>query len=436
MGNRIKFSSVLMLAMAFLLIMPAVTGAFTEGLSKAPGWSSDFDLKVPGMKFVGPKSGKNPVAENAKVINSWGYGARDIEEIKDLLPEEFYNCLKHPEIWGNFRINEVAPFPMGGPLWKKYQEATEKNKGTVSLDERGGLVNYKVGCPFPDADYAKEPVKLMQNFEKKFWTDDRDVTGWVRNVDRAGNNRNALVDNIILFLDNRLVVDPKPVYTPNPAGLQYIHVLVFPYPYRVAGTIGLTYRYRDPEKDDNMWMYIPSMRRVRRMSTAQRQDRLPFGMAYIYDTNEGFQGKESKWDWKYLGKKEMLVPMKTQWSSQYDLDGYFTGVDLNYQRVNMHVIEGRPHQAVTLSKIKLYVDPETFFTPYGINYDIKGRAWFFQFYGWAVDKNWYMNEVNMFSVDLLRQYVTNCDCMNYITNEGKTIKDYSMETLKAKFLQR
>ena len=52
--------------------------------------------------------GPMPQFVNQKVIKSWGYTTgNSFDEIKDLLPgNAFYEvCLKHPEVWGDFRIN-------------------------------------------------------------------------------------------------------------------------------------------------------------------------------------------------------------------------------------------------------------------------------------------------------------------------------------------
>ncbi len=35
-----------------------------------------------------------------------------------------------------------------------------------------------------------------------------------------------------------------------------------------------SYRYLDPDKQDDSWLYLPSLRRVRRLSAAQRSDAL------------------------------------------------------------------------------------------------------------------------------------------------------------------
>jgi len=129
--------------------------AFEHTGEKAPGWELASEDRITYFEAVDATLYRTETVqvpdeiENQKIINSWGYKARNVDEIKDLLPGPFYNILKHPEIWGEFRINETAYIPNKGIRYKQYKEATEKYKGTCSVDEEGWLLNYKAGCPFP-----------------------------------------------------------------------------------------------------------------------------------------------------------------------------------------------------------------------------------------------------------------------------------------------
>ena len=77
-------------------------------------------------------------------------------------------------------------------------------------------------------------------------------------------------------------------------------------PFDLKGIGALEYRYIDPAKQDDTWLYVPSLRRVRRLSTAQRSDaalrpghrsRLATGATTV--TSPGRNGS-------YLGEKDML----------------------------------------------------------------------------------------------------------------------------------
>src|SRR5439155_17051650 len=75
-----------------------------------------------------------------------------------------------------------------------------------------------------------------------------------------------------LYYNGRLVVDPKPEM-PNASGSrfqEFVGPILAPYDLKGVGL--LTYRYIDPAKPDASFLYLPVLRRVRRLSTAQRSD--------------------------------------------------------------------------------------------------------------------------------------------------------------------
>ena len=105
MGKRtvLWMAFVGMACMSFLVSNVRQSLAF-EIPEKIPGnyegkWYGIFCTDVDPKDMVGVAYGE--AFPDQKIINSWGYKAKPIEEIKDLLPEQFYNMCKHPELWGN-----------------------------------------------------------------------------------------------------------------------------------------------------------------------------------------------------------------------------------------------------------------------------------------------------------------------------------------------
>ena len=76
-------------------------------------------------------------------------------------------------------------------------------------------------------------------------------------------------------------------------------------PFDLKGVGALGNRYIDPGKQDDSWLYLPSLRRVRRLSTAQRSDAL-FGQDTDVDSYYGYAGHIAWMDWKFLGEQELL----------------------------------------------------------------------------------------------------------------------------------
>jgi len=443
MFNKLFF--MIFMGLSVVLGMQVAVQAET-GLPKAPGWyfGAEIPMFTGRYKYVGVQGGDafiNPPTENQKIITSWGYKARAVDEIKDLVPEPFYNMLKHPEVWGEVRINETEFIPNTGSGYKKYLELTEKYKGTCSLDEKGWLRNYTAGLPFPDVDPEKDPqwagYKIMWNFLRRFQFDDRKYCCFESLIDRAGNVRDLANNYHILRFNGRLKVDPMPLYEPNPKGIDFVGSLPYTDPYNLRGTIPLFYLYDDPDKLDDMWMYIPAMRRVRRMSTAQRQDRLPGGMDYTWDTNESFQGKLVNFDVTYLGEKEMLAPVVSSIVPQIDSDGYLTGVDQYYQRRKCYIVKLSYKKPITMSDIILWIDAEFFTAPYSLNKDVKGNDWMFQSYFYGRDKDGYMNmSMSMNAIDIQRRHDSRAVCYDMRVNLGQKADAFLMESLKKKYLVR
>ncbi|TMA51727.1 MAG: DUF1329 domain-containing protein [Deltaproteobacteria bacterium] len=178
----------------------------------------------------------------------------------------------------------VEKKPIGWP--KAYADATEKYAGQVRLAPNGlTLEHYIAGQPFPNLDPTDQAiaVKVMWNYEYRPYpgTDDfveydfpswdgslnKDTAMTVERELRIGEARR-------LYYNGRLVVDPKPEI-PNPAGYRF-QEFVGPVlsPFDLKGVGLLTYRFVDPGNADASFLYLPVLRRVRRLSTAQRSDAL------------------------------------------------------------------------------------------------------------------------------------------------------------------
>jgi hypothetical protein len=60
-----------------------------------------------------------------------------------------------------------------------------------------------------------------------------------------------------------------------------------------------------PDRQDDTWLYLPSLRRVRRLSSAQRSDSI-FGQDTDVDSYGGYAGQIPWFTWTFLGEKTML----------------------------------------------------------------------------------------------------------------------------------
>ena len=268
------------------------------------------------------------------------------------------------------------------------QEATEKYSAQVELAEDGThVLNYVAGLPFPIVadDDPHGAVKHMFNYEAAIETDDLDLrnfdcdTGAVgRDGDPVRVERHFLIDHFRrLYFTGRLEVDPKPELVPNKDQVRFKEAL-YPLiePFDLKGT-GFTFnRYLDHTRQDDSWLYLPQLRRVRRLSSAQRSDAL-FGQDTDQDSYGGYAGNIAWMDWKFLGEKTVLSSFHAEnlpvvWGEP---SGDFIHADL-WEPREVYVIEGiskLPQYAY--SKRVMYLDKESYFIAYSDIYDRAGELW-------------------------------------------------------------
>jgi hypothetical protein len=304
----------------------------------------------------------------------------NVAKAKDLISPGLEWCIKR-----GFPITVVESKRVEWP--KAYKEATEKYAPQVKLSADGLTVsNYVAGQPFPNLD-PKDPqfaLKIMSNYEYGFVNglDDTDLrnfdadTGTIPPAGPMTVERHFLLDHLRrLFWTGRLYVDPKPE-KPNPNGYrvqQGLYPILEPFDLKGVGALGN--RYIDSAKQDDSWLYLPSLRRVRRLSTAQRSDAL-FGQDTDVDSYYGYAGQVSWMDWKYLGEKEVLGPVHAEhfpvkWDSKVDW-----AFDDVWEKRKVYVIEGTsklPQYAY--SKRVLFIDKEYWGIPFSDIYDRSGELW-------------------------------------------------------------
>jgi len=303
----------------------------------------------------------------------------NIDKVKDFISPGMEWCIKR-----GWPIAIVEPKKVEWP--KAYKDATEKYSGQVKLSADGlNVNNYVAGLPFPNLD-PKDPqiaFKIMWNYDYHFLTtDDVDLrnfdadTGSIADHGPLTVERHFLLDHFRrLFWTGRLYVDPKPE-KPNPNGYrgqQGLYPILEPFDLKGVGALGN--RYIDPSKQDDSWLYLPSLRRVRRLSTAQRSDAL-FGQDTDVDSYYGYAGHIAWMDWKFLGEKDVLSALHAQhypakWNDKVDW-----AFDEGWEKRKHYVIEGvskLPQYAY--SKRVIFIDKETWTVPFSDIYDRSGELW-------------------------------------------------------------
>lgn len=201
-----------------------------------------------------------------------------------------------------------------GEYWPPVAEDSfESNAGKYDLDEEDHIVHagtgeaaiFVVGIPFPDldSDDPKAAQKILYN--KNYYTHstgNQRLPLKVMWMNRRGKEREVAFEYQTDPLDGHGgAADER-----NPKGIERHYIIAVKHPPDIAGTNILNWRYRDV-RPDSLFGYLPAIRRVRRMSPANRSDAF-LGSDICIDDAWGFDGKIQEFDWRLLARREVLVP--------------------------------------------------------------------------------------------------------------------------------
>ena len=192
-------------------------------------------------------------------------------------------------------------------------KAFEKNKGMYDLDENMGMVDAKtgkppksiVGIPFPviDPTDPKAAAKIMyNNHYMQYVLGDIRVEIHLMWFNRSGFEREAGCEWIQAAMDGW----PGARDRGNPQQIEKYATLLVRTPFDAKGLAIMLWRYLDPKKHDSTFVYVPALRKVRRVSPANRSSSI--GSDATADDANGFDGKISTFNWRFVGKQEALVP--------------------------------------------------------------------------------------------------------------------------------
>lgn len=233
------------------------------------------------------------------------------QKAEGLLPGPVLDWIKRGDFIlevGELNYNPADYFP---PFAK---EAMKTNVGKYEIGKDDSIVESStgqppqniIGLPFPkiDPEDPKLAIKLMQNNHYMQY-----LPGNLRFpyqgifIDRrAGYERETEAIWIQMAMDGY----PGALAVPNPSRVEKYAITVILKPYDVAGTAVMLWRYLDATKQDMSYGYVPAIRRVRRMSPANRSDAF-MGSDFSVDDANGYDGKISAFTWKVLRKQEGLL---------------------------------------------------------------------------------------------------------------------------------
>jgi hypothetical protein len=315
-----------------------------------------------------------------------------IDKLKPFLPEQF---------WDNrdFFFYEGMQLTIGPTMRdytpnSAYLEASAKHAGQARIGPDDSIENYTSGRPFPNdqIDCTGDPqagTKILWNFMKalagdgqahffySYWDRGEQLplyyqgTGRSVKLSQRYEGQYAESNGDIFRGEKRI-------------GAFGAHVEA---PFDARGIELLTYRYktsdqpRDQARNDDTWVYVPTLRRVRRISSAQRTDAVA-GTDFTFDDLRSFNGVVPQYEWECLAERRMIAPMNTnQKGYPYEKDHNFGPYGLSFASDNWELRDAWLVRMVPKNEDHPYhhkdiwIDKQAMAPLYSFAYDRKEELW-------------------------------------------------------------
>ncbi len=359
--------------------------------------SLSFDVEKGSRAWAEMVGFKSPdlVGEMVPEIKPGRYTLEDKARLPfdKLMPPLFYERFNEPGGQGkgfaaNYTEFEVIPTRQ---YWMHLAvaDASIKNQGTAKLDEQGYMLydTYKGGIPFPKPSGPQKGWQILYNYIESYtYFQGEDYLSQTAAFGVDSNfkiDRKTKGDYYAMRLFQRLMRDPKGEWYDERARKEGEKQVVFYEaiePRDLYGNAYMLSKRVNPDEMDNLLLYTPLTRRIRKMSSSDRQDQA-IGLDYAYDDVNNLDQKLTPRAYPYkvkvLEEREFLVPTFTLTGDEYfDSKADFLWRNLKFERRPMYVLEmDQQDPTYIYSKRIYYVDKETFIIAGGNYYDQKGRLW-------------------------------------------------------------
>jgi hypothetical protein len=247
-------------------------------------------------------------------------GFDEVRRLRPFLPEQFWDN-RDFFFYEGMQL-EIGPSMRDYSPAEAFQAATEMYRGQPRVGPDNSLENYTAGRPFPleKIDCKGDPlagVKIMWDFVSSRGDDHAHFfySYWDRGeklpLYYEGSGRSV-----------KLAHRFEPRYEPQGGDLlrrekrKNAFGVSVDAPFDARGIQILSYRYKasdNPRADarnDDTWVYVPTLRRVRRISSAQRTDAIS-GTDFTLDDLRSFDGVVPQYEWQCLAERRMIAPMNT-----------------------------------------------------------------------------------------------------------------------------
>ena len=331
-----------------------------------PAWTGGYSTPIPGDKPGGRRG--DPFKDDKPL---YSVTAKNVDQHAGKLSDGVKALLKkYPD---SFRL-DVYPTRRTAVAPQWVYDNTAKNALRAKLDGHK-LVGAYGGIPFP---MPKSGLEAIWNHK----------LSWRGSAWEADFNQYQITANgkVVLTTDGR-IRQRMPYYFDDGSvdsfeGVHWeVNLLNVGPPIR-AGEMIVGRQHVDEEKSQS-YVYLTGQRRVRKLPNACCDTPTPATAGLMsFDELSVFSGRTDRFDWKLVGKKELLVPYNQNRFLQARDAEIIKGQHLNpdHVRWELHrvwVVEaslaaGQRHQA---PKSIYYLDEDTWLAVLGDRWDANGQLW-------------------------------------------------------------
>ena len=270
---------------------------------------------------------------------------------------------------------------------KEYKVATGRYSSEARLGSSGELLHYIAGLPFPDVQLSDPQVglKMAWNFYWRWIGDDFKTGGGTGEgkivryaIEKDGSERRGDVVLHTIKTRGRVTLDSKPSID-GYEHIDWMQLRADEYPRDTAGTTTLEIRYADPKREDDLYIYVPSIRRVRRAPPIQRCATIA-PTEFNFDDINSFGGKITDFNYRFMGKFKMLGNLAQEQIPFYRQSGDYLPLKERWEIVEAYGLEITPKDPNYCYPRKvIYFDTQTFETFWTMIWDASGNYWKEQF---------------------------------------------------------
>lgn len=376
------------LALAFTATLSATASA---AVSEQDAARLGKDLTPVGAEKAASKDGAVPAWDGGmtKVPAGWKPGRLDpYKDDKPLYSVDASNLDKHADkvppgqaalikAYKGYKL-DVYPSHRSCPAPDIVAERTKKNATYARIGEDGWRLEqaYGAGVPFP---IPKSGVEVLWNYKTRYTGLGRRAQISALMPDKDG----SIVETKQWFFEMYPFNDPKTNTLKDVEGIDSKLLYDVLSPPSRAGEGYLIHAYLDKPQD--AWIYFPGQRRVRRSPTFAYDNPIAgFDNLYFVDQINMFTGAPDRYDFKLVGKKEMIVPYnsyklidkKNKFKEMLGPE-YVKRDFMRYETHRVWVVEAavKGDKRHSFAKRVFYIDEDSWALLHVDMYDAKGNLW-------------------------------------------------------------